>query len=82
MDKELLNLYIENWDSVAEASVKAMEDLVESKLAIQRIRDLHTPFGPTGYSVGLCTHCSFRPYPCPTILALGDEYDNHSGATP
>lgn len=37
---------------------------------IKNVYDLHEDSG-----LGTCAHCSYRPYPCPTILALEVRLD-------
>lgn len=38
--------------------------------AVENVRALHTNVNPDGTNANLCLHCSWRTYPCPTILAI------------
>lgn len=73
---------MDDFSALEEATMRIDElqyELSDLEMAVQRIRELHSD----EWGLGLCSHCSFRPYPCPTILALEEmASDNHSGKAP
>lgn len=76
---------MDDFSALEEATMRIDElefELSEAEIRLQRIRDLHTSKGPGGFDLGLCLHCSYRAYPCPTILALEEmANDDYSGET-
>lgn len=52
---------------------EAAQLLREARLALTRVRIVHTNINPDGTENPTCLHCTFRPYPCPTIIALDGE---------
>ena len=62
MSDESREVFLQFINKIAEENEKL------TKLLLQ-VQELHEE------SMGMCSHDSFRPYPCPTILALREVWD-------